>query len=328
MADLGAGTSRRPRRGPRPVEEFDAARPFTRAEALQAGIEPQALRTTAYRRLLPNVYVDAAVPLTPGLRAVAPLAVAHPVAWASHASAGRVYGVPLPPLPGEHISVLDKSQRLRRAGVTSHVAPHGSRITRVHGHRVSPPTQLFVELAGQLSLVDIVVAGDWLVRQGMVTCAGLVEYCAQSRLPGAKHARTAAAYVRDRVDSPMESRLRMLIVLAGLPEPEVNRTVTDVRGQPVRRYDLCWPNVRVIVEYDGRHHVEREAQWEADLDRREAIDDDGWRILVVTSKGVYVDPGLTLDRIARLLRARRLTGVPARLSDAWRPHFPGRGAGA
>jgi hypothetical protein len=80
----------------------------------------------------------------------------------------------------------------------------------------------------------------------------------------------------------METRLRMLIVLAGLPEPQVNLTLRAGDGTPLRRYDLCWPEVRVIVEYDGRHHVEREEQWEADLDRREADDDDGWRTLIVT----------------------------------------------
>jgi very-short-patch-repair endonuclease len=82
--------------------------------------------------------------------------------------------------------------------------------------------------------------------------------------------------------------------------------------------------VRVIVEYDGRQHIEREHSWESDLERREAIDDDGWRILVVTSRGIYREPGRTVVRVWRLLRARRLPGVPNRPSDAWRPHFPGR----
>ena len=39
---------------------------------------------------------------------------------------------------------------------------------------------------------------------------------------GAKLARRAARFVRDGVDSAMETRLRMLLVLAGLPAPEVN----------------------------------------------------------------------------------------------------------
>ena len=78
------------------------------------------------------------------------------------------------------------------------------------------------------------------------------------------------------------------------------------------------------MEYDGRHHIEREQTWESDLLRREAIDDDEWRILVVTSRGIYVDPAQTLERVWRLLRTRRMPGVPNKLSDEWRQHFPGR----
>ena len=89
--------------------------------------------------------------------------------------------------------------------------------------------------------------------------------------------RRAAAYVRAEVDSPMETRLRMLLVLAGLPEPSINVKIRAVDGEVLRRYDLSFPTVRVIVEYDGRQHIERVEAWESDLERREAIDGDGWR---------------------------------------------------
>jgi len=165
--------------------------------------------------------------------------------------------------------------------------------------------------------------GDHLVRQGHTTVEKLVSFCATSAHPGAAAARIAVGYVRRDVDSPMETRLRMLIVLAGLPEPAVNRTIRDVYGQPVRRYDLSYEASKTIVEYDGRQHVERVAQWEKDLERREAIDDDAWRILVVISSGIFEHPERTLAKIHRLLQQRGEPGVPRRLSDAWRPHFPG-----
>jgi hypothetical protein len=168
------------------------------------------------------------------------------------------------------------------------------------------------------------VVGDHLVREKRTTTEALITFCAGLRGPGAGRARLAASYVRAAVDSPMETRLRMLIVLAGIPEPRVNHTIREVDGQPVRRYDLSWPEVQVIVEYDGRHHIERIDRWEDDLERREAIDDDGWRILVVVSGGIYREPGRTVDRVFRVLQRRRLAGLPSRPADAWRPHFPGR----
>ncbi len=302
---------------------FDTSRPFTRAEALAAGRDPSRARVGEFRRLFHNVYVDARVVVTPALRAEAALKLFDGRAFASHASAARLHRVPIPTIPDEHVTVLERRHRRRPLGIVPHVNPAPT-VVEVGGVRASAPTQMFIELASLLGLVDLVVVGDHLVRQGKVSLRQLVDACEESRAPGAQAARRAARYVRERVDSPMETRLRMLIVLAGLPEPRVNLTLRDVDGSPVRRYDLCWPSVRVIVEYDGRHHIERVETWESDLERREAIDDDAWRILVVISNGIYGEPEHTLRRIWRLLRARRLPGVPTVLSDDWRPHFPGR----
>lgn len=301
---------------------LDTRRPFTRAEALRGGVTAKMLRGPRFRRLLRGVFVEASVRPWPEERTDAALLLTGDAAFASHASAARLLRVPIPTCPLEHVSVLEAGLRRRREGVVCHVAS-GTDVVVVHGRRCSAPHVLFGELAMLLDLVDLVVAGDHLVRREMTTPESL--RAAVVDLPGAagRHARRAAAYVRTEVDSPMETRLRMLLVLAGIPEPQVNLTIRDVDGEPLRRYDLSWPGVRVIVEYDGRHHIEREAQWEDDLDRREAIDGDGWRILVVVAKGIYREPGRTVERVFRVLRERRLSGLPARASDDWRPHFPG-----
>lgn len=305
---------------------FNPREPFPRFRALQAGIPRGTVDSPAFRRLLHGIIVDADVPDSALLRVKAALACYFDDAFASHASAARVWRVPVQTRPGEHVTVSDDTHRLRRLGVTSHHRVDAAVAVR-HGVRVSILTDLFVELAEELSLVELVVAGDWMVRRHGVRIKDL-RRAAAAASPGhaGRLARQAARFVRRRVDSPMESRLRMLIVLAGLPEPVVNMSVHDVDGEPVRRFDLSWPDVRVIVEYDGRHHVERVEQWEADLDRREEIDDEGWRILVVVAAGIYTDPGRTVDRIFRLLRARGLPDLPERPSEDWRPHFPGRAA--
>lgn len=309
---------------PRADLPLDVSRPFTRAQGLAAGITPALLRGRRFRRLLFGVYVAAETPLTPRLRALAGLALLPPGAFASHATAARLYQVPTPTIPDEHFGVGAAADRRQVQGVRCHVC-HDPDLRTVRGVPVSSPEQMFVELASLLPLVELVVVGDHLVRTRLTTVARLRAFCAGSRLPHTAAAARAAAYVRDRVDSPMETRLRMLLVLAGLPEPQVNLTIRDVDGEPVRRYDLCWPSVKVIVEYDGRHHVERLAQWESDLERREAIDDQEWRLVVVVASGIYQRPGATVDRVFRLLRRRGLPGLPAVPSDAWRAHFPGRG---
>lgn len=308
------------RRPPRAPDEFDLLRPFTRKEALEAGLTDAALRSRAFRRLLHGVYVDSSVALTPDLVAEALLLIAPGVAWVSHASAARMHGTPLPPLPEEHFCVVEAGERSARRGVRCHVGQPDARVIRRHGLQYSSPAQVFVELAEQLTLVDLVVAGDWLVRKKLVTLDRLRTFVTASSMRGSAAARVAVAFVRERVDSPMETRLRMLFVLAGFPEPEVNLTL-DVAGQ-VRRFDLSWPGVKVIAEYDGRHHVQRAEQWEADLERREQIDDDEWRIRVFVARDVYNTPDRTLERMAKVLRERRLPGMPPRLRDGWRPYFP------
>lgn len=298
---------------------FDPMIPFTRAQARAAGVSYAELRGPGYRSLLHGVYISSAVPDTPVVRAAAALLVHPPGAVASHFTAARLLQAPVPAHPWEHVTVADPSDRRQRRGLKCHVAALAAADVRaVAGLRVSAPDRMFVELASFLALVDLVVVGDWLVRRDHTTPERLRDYCRASTDQHAGHARTAASYVRARVDSPMETRLRMLLVLAGLPEPEVNRKVRDDGGTVVLRLDLSYPGVRVAVEYDGRQHLELVDQWERDVERRDDL--DGWRVVTVTSKGIYREPEKTLQRVWRALHERGFRPLPP-LRDDWRPHF-------
>ena len=140
----------------------------------------------------------------------------------------------------------------------------------------------------------------------------LRRFCAATKRWHSRRARRGAAYVRDGVDSPMETRLRMLLVLAGLPEPEVNHKIRDARGWVLRRLDLSYPAARLIVEYDGRHHAESRGQWKSDLERREELDEQDWRLIVVVSDGIFKHPEHTIARVARALRSRGVRVGPLR----------------
>jgi hypothetical protein len=302
--------------------ELNTRRPFPRWRGLAAGLGRATLDGPRFRRILYGVLVAAEVPDTPQLRAEAALLCFFESAFASHATAARMWRVPVTLPPGEDVTVPEAGHRLRRAGVTCHVRP-SAEVAVVDGVRVSTLPDLFVELASVLPLVELVVAGDWMVRRRGVRPQALAAAARDAGGRAGALARRASAYVREKVDSPMETRLRMLLVLAGIPEPEVNLEIRNVEGEVLRRYDLSWPGVRVIVEYDGRHHVERVEQWERDIGRREAIDDSEWRILVVVSSGVYKSPERTVRRVHSLLRRRGLAGLPVRPREDWRPHFPG-----
>jgi Protein of unknown function (DUF559) len=214
--------------------------------------------------------------------------------------------------------------RSERRGDGSHrLSPH-ARVVRFLGIRVSSPEQTFIDLACALSLVDLVVLGDSLVKAKRTTVDRLVAAVNTWSSWGARPARRAVGFVRDGVDSPMESRLRMLIVLAGLPEPQVNRIVWDGSACWNKRFDLCYPDLLLVIEYDGRQHAENDEQWDRDLDRREDLDGNGWRLIVIRAKSIYVEPHRTLERIAEAMKARGARNVPASFRDEWRSHFPGR----
>jgi len=298
---------------------LDTTLPFTTAEAEAAGLDPRVLRSRRFRRLLHGVYIDARVPLSPKVRALAGLAL-HPAdAFVSHQSAAALRGLPVPRCDRVHVTVEDAGDRAQVHGVAPHIKCCETELELLHGVPVSKPLDLFIELSGQLNLLDAVVAGDAMVKRGYFTADELRAFCRATRRWHSRRARRAASYVRDEVDSPMETRLRMLIVLAGLPEPRVNHKICTETGQILRRFDLSYPQLRLIIEYDGRHHVEVRDNWESDLDRREEIEGDDWRFIVVTTKGVYVEPERTIRRVARAIRRRGGRVGPIR--DTWKVHF-------
>ena len=300
---------------------MDTKRPFTRADAVAAGIDTRRLGSK-FRRIFRDVYIDASVPVDLTQTATAALLIHPKGAWASHHTAAQLYGVVVPHTSLTHVSVQRAKDRRWAKGLKPHVAPPGEHAQVHRGVRVSKPVRLFIELASLLDLVDLVVAGDSLVRVFNWDADGLRAALAARTDYWSGAARYAATFVRDEVDSPMETRLRLLIVLAGLPEPKVNVKIRDADGVVVVRFDLAYPDLRVAVEYDGRQHVEILAQWEDDDERREFLDDIEWRILKVRSAGIYVEPGRTVERVWRVLRSKGLAiPVPG---DAWKTYFPGR----
>lgn len=301
----------------------DEMKPFTRADALAAGISSSALASARYRRVFRNVYVLAAVGLERRQRFEGAL-VLHPEgAWLSHTSAASLRGVAVPDDPHVHVSVVDAKDRRWTPGLKPHVAPPGTEVVVVDGLRVSGVVRMFVELAAVLPLVDLVVAGDSMCRVLRIRADWLRAELEKTRDYWSPAARYAAQFVRDRVDSPMETRLRMLLVLAGFPEPEVNLELRDHDGDVVLRFDLAYRRARVAVEYSGRQHVEVIREWERDINRQDLVDDAEWRVVTVVASGIYGDPRSTLDRVARALRSRGVA-VPRTYDPEWIRHFPGR----
>ncbi|HEU4329676.1 MAG TPA: DUF559 domain-containing protein [Lapillicoccus sp.] len=293
---------------------------LTTAQARAQGLTERVLRGPGYRRVFHGVYLPSGITPSTRRRAEAALAIAPTGAAVSRQTAAALWGGVVPPSPDVHLT-LPPDSRLRVRGVDARV--RSTPQVRSHdGLPLTSPPQTFVDLAAELGLVDLVVLGDSLARAGATTPAELVAAADTYRGRHARLARRAASYVRPGVDSPMETRLRMLLVLAGLPEPVVQHPLRDGAGRILYRLDLAYPQWRIAIEYDGRQHAENTAQWRWDVRRREALDADGWRLLVVLSGDLYRTPSHTLDRV---LAAARLQGVALRVtSEEWRRYFAPR----
>ncbi|WP_246162093.1 DUF559 domain-containing protein [Aeromicrobium ginsengisoli] len=175
--------------------------------------------------------------------------------------------------------------------------------TFVRGVPLLGPDRTFVDCGTLLSTTELVRVGDWLVAQKHTDPATLRAYVMTSHLDGVQRARRAAELVRDGVESPRETDVRLALVGSGLAEPELNTDIFDDRGRFLARGDLVYRRWKVLVEYDGWHH-ERDA-WQRQKDhlRREALEAAGWVVIVVTTADMRA-PKSVAARVARALMSR------------------------
>jgi very-short-patch-repair endonuclease len=278
---------------PEAHHRFDPKQPFNRAQARAAGIGLKTLLSSRFQKVFYDCYISSEVPLTTKLRAKAGLGISP---------------------PGSFVT---------REGVKAHATVDGTAVTRFRNLPITAPEQTFLDLAAGLNLVALVVLGDSLIKAGRTSAAALRHAATAWHGCGAKLARRAARHIREGVDSAMETRLRMLLVLAGLPAPEVNFILRHPDGSWWMRFDLCYPSLKLIIEYDGRQHAEDSDQWLHDLRRREALDRMGWRVIVITRQDYYQAPEEVLIRVRDALIERGMVGVRRRFKPEWARHIIG-----
>jgi hypothetical protein len=117
---------------------------------------------------------------------------------------------------------------------------------------------------------------------------------------GSRLAREIAARADGLAESPQETRVRLILVRAGLPAPQAQHRIFDDDGF-VARVDFAWPEHRLALEYDGQWHAEP-GQFARDRRRLNRLVAAGWRVVFVTAADLY-RPELLVARIAAALAA-------------------------
>jgi len=178
-------------------------------------------------------------------------------------------------------------------------------ITRLGSLPVTTPPRTAFDVGRWLPRVEAVVAVDALLGQRVLTLPKLVDYTAgRSRWRGGPRLREVLTLVEPLSESPMESRLRLLIIDAGLPRPVAQHDILAAGGRLIGRADLAYPQWRIAIEYEGDHHRER-ARFRQDVHRLNALRAAGWLVLRFTADDVLRHPERTARQVALAVEERR-----------------------
>jgi hypothetical protein len=281
---------------------------FRGSRACAAGlVTPGRLRGPRFTRLFPDVYVRAG-PECPdlALRSAAAYRLVEGRGVLAGYSAALLLGAdcaPHPNVPAE-VAVPGGPQRVH-PGLLVHrdrLAP--GEITTRRGIRCTTPLRTAYDLARQRDLVEAVVAVDRLAGVHRFNPDLLLNFAVHYRgARGNDRLVDALALACPYAGSPMETRLRIVIVEAGLPRPRVQWPVQDAHRRTAIWLDMAYPEHAVGIEYEGAGHTTPE-QVRRDIARYTSLVDRGWRIYRYTHDDVHGQPERIVAELTRALHAR------------------------
>jgi hypothetical protein len=278
---------------------------YTRAAADVAELTRTERRADGVR-ITRGAYLSRAVPPTAPFVIRAALEVLPEEALASHRTAAAILGAPVDASSPMEFAVPPGVYRPRRRGIRVHVRDLGPQDrTVLAGLPLTSGPQTWLDLAAVLAPDDLVVVGDALYRQGHLDARALGERLARAGgVRGVSRARRLASQLTPLAASRPESLVRFWLWDAGLPAPVPQVPLLDRGGRVVAHADLGYPDWKVLVEYEGRHHADPE-QWRRDIERYSLTAADGW--LLVRLGHVHLSPKTVVDRVGRALMSRGAT---------------------
>jgi hypothetical protein len=228
----------------------------------------------------------------------------------SHTSAARLLGAPLPLHveldPTVHISVAAPLPSPHAQGLIGHrLAVDDGDVVTSRGLRHTSAARTWCDLATLLTLDDLVAVGDYFVhwRSPFTSVEAIARRVAgMNGARGIRLARVALPLLSDRPESRQESRLRLIVLRGGLPEPEINHEIVDSETGRHVRPDFIFRKHKLILEYQGDYHRTKK-QWRKDMTRRSRLEADGWYVMELNADDLD-DPRELVARIQRALARR------------------------
>jgi hypothetical protein len=157
--------------------------------------------------------------------------------------------------------------------------------------------------------VEALVAIDMAVHLGLTDPAALGRYAEAAKgRPGMARLRSLALLAAP-AESPMETRLRWLLMQAGLPRPEVQANLSDGEARFVGRADLYYPEMRLVLEYDGGNHRERMVEGNR---RQNLLVNAGYRLLRFTAADIHNRADVVVAQAHAALEVRKTRSIKRR----------------
>lgn len=217
--------------------------------------------------------------------------------------AAMVWGLPIPermrPSVGEplELCVAQGHHRPSSRGVRARRLREDLLIGEVReGLPVLSPAATLLTLAHALSETERMTVAEAIVTAStsypgltgprpLTSLEDLTAYAYLARqATGGRALRHIVPMIREGVESPAETQLRLLLIEAGLPEPSIQHQVFHSSGKLVAILDLAYERERVGLEYEGDHHRVDRVQWQRDIDRTRQLEALGWTIIRVTAR--------------------------------------------
>jgi hypothetical protein len=211
-----------------------------------------------------------------------------------------------------HIIRPEGAAHLNRPHVIVHrMKLYDDEVTVHQGIPVTTPERTWLDLAELLTVDELIAAGDSCVRvprpefdgrdMPLCTIADLQRMIDRHKgKRGLRKAKEAIKMVRVGSDSPQETLLRLAVVRAGLPEPELNVPIIAEDGTRHHEPDLSYRKYRIGIEYEGEHHGE-ELQVVRDISRSERYSALGWTEVRISKRHMPNDAKPAVAKIRTAL---------------------------
>ncbi|UWF76913.1 MULTISPECIES: hypothetical protein [Microbacterium] len=249
--------------------------------------------------------------------------IMSPHAFVAGLSAAAIYELPVEHDDELHVCVFAPHRAPRRPGIKARkVNPELASIRNVRGLRVASPASTWAMLARELTVRQLVVLGDAIVRiprdefgephpeLALATVEQLRAAAGAGPRAGVSRLRAALEAIRVGSASPLETEYRLDAVAGGLPEAALDVEIRDGDGRLVGVSEVVYPEYGVVVEVEGDHHRTSRTQWVRDIDKYTAYAALGYEVVRVTSSHIRGEHPRAVAMVRAALQRHGWTACP------------------